>query len=176
MSTDLTLRKIAIWLSKNCQKLRHLKKKLPKIVFFFQKNCQWQFSWKKWQSLAFFFIKCQVFGNFFTFKWQFSWCSGLGLTFSMLSVFSWQPPPSCGRTAVCSALQVSHFAAGFCAAKAFLPRLVLQVFSWNNKLHLRIKFNLRKDFYLKLVKPFFRFFSFFFFVIMFCLFEWLSQF
>ena len=32
----------------------------------------WQFCWKKWQFLSiFFFFKCQIFGNFLTFKWQF---------------------------------------------------------------------------------------------------------
>ena len=38
---ELTLRKSAIWLSKNCQKLDI--KKMPKIVIFFKKNCHWQF-------------------------------------------------------------------------------------------------------------------------------------
>ena len=36
-SHDLTLRKIAIWLSKNCQKLDIFSKKLTKIVLFFNK-------------------------------------------------------------------------------------------------------------------------------------------
>ena len=35
MCLYLTLRKIAIWLSKNCQKLDIQKKKLPKIFIFF---------------------------------------------------------------------------------------------------------------------------------------------
>ena len=51
------LRKIANWMSKNCQKLATLKK-LPKIVFFSNCHCQfffkdnfWQLFWKKcfWQ-------------------------------------------------------------------------------------------------------------------------------
>ena len=54
--------------------------KLPKIYFFFQKNCHWQIFWKKWKFLEFFFEKhfkflekkiwktFKVFGNFFTFK------------------------------------------------------------------------------------------------------------
>jgi len=54
----LTLRKIAIWLSKNCQKLDTFFKKIAKNFHFFQKKLP--------------FAKlCQVFGNFLTVKWQF---------------------------------------------------------------------------------------------------------
>ena len=41
----LTLRKIAIWLSKNCQKLDIFSKKIAKNFHFFLKNCHWQFFW-----------------------------------------------------------------------------------------------------------------------------------
>ena len=51
-SLILTLRKIAIWMSKNCQKLS-----------FFQKKMQLK--------------KSQSFDNFLTFKWQNSWESCL---------------------------------------------------------------------------------------------------
>jgi len=61
--TVLTLRKIAIWLSKSCQGLDH----------FFQKNCQWQLFWKNENFWQFFWKGCQVFGNFLTVEWQ---CSG----------------------------------------------------------------------------------------------------
>ena len=57
-------------------------KKFPKLDFFFQQNwqkvsffqqnCQWQFCWKNDTFCQFFWKKCQVFGNFLTFKWQFS--------------------------------------------------------------------------------------------------------
>ena len=40
----LTLRKIAIWMSKNCQKLYFFF--IDKNCHFFQQNCQWQFCWK----------------------------------------------------------------------------------------------------------------------------------
>ena len=56
---NLTLRKIAIWMSKNC----------PKLDIFFKKN---------WQKIVIFF-KCQVFGIFLTFNWQFSGGSGCHL-------------------------------------------------------------------------------------------------
>ena len=69
---NLTLRNITIWMSKYCQKLEVFFKKLKKIVIFFQQNCQWQFCYKKWQFFQFFWKKCQVFGNFLTFKWQYS--------------------------------------------------------------------------------------------------------
>ena len=39
MDLELTLRKIAIWLSKNCPKRAIFSKKLPKLSFF-SKNCQ----------------------------------------------------------------------------------------------------------------------------------------
>ena len=54
---QLTLRKIAIWLSKNWQKLDIFSQKIDKNFHFFQKNCHWQFFWKKWQFLAIFFEK-----------------------------------------------------------------------------------------------------------------------
>ena len=41
-SPQLTLWKIAIWLSKNCQKL-YFFKKIEKNCHFFQQNCHWQF-------------------------------------------------------------------------------------------------------------------------------------
>ena len=50
---DLTIRKIFIWLSKNCQKLDIFSKKIAKNFHFSSKNCQ-------------------RLGNFLTFKWQFS--------------------------------------------------------------------------------------------------------
>ena len=40
---NLTFRKIAIRMSKNCQKLDMFFKKIAKSFHFFQKNCQWQF-------------------------------------------------------------------------------------------------------------------------------------
>ena len=75
VNLNLTLRKIAIWMSKNCQKLD--------FFFLIDKNCHFfnqiangnfvekndnfcQFSWKK----------CQVFVYFLTVKWQFSGGSG----------------------------------------------------------------------------------------------------
>ena len=61
----LTLRKIAIWLSKNCLKKSHFFKKIAKNFRFFQKNCQWQFFWKKWKFLAIFFEKMSSFWQFF---------------------------------------------------------------------------------------------------------------
>ena len=54
---DLTLLKIAIWLSKNCQKLDIFWKKIAKNFHFFKKNCQWQFFWKISKFLAIFFWK-----------------------------------------------------------------------------------------------------------------------
>ena len=66
--TCLTLRKIAIWMSKNCQK------KWQKL--FFEQNCQRQFCWNKWQFVSIFLTKCQFMGNFLTFKRQFSVGSG----------------------------------------------------------------------------------------------------
>ena len=72
---ELTLRKTAIWMSKNCQKLEIFFKKIDKNCHFFNKIAIgnfieinnnfihfWQFFWKKFH----------VFGNFLTFKWQFS--------------------------------------------------------------------------------------------------------
>ena len=53
VSTQLILRKITIWLSKNCSKLDIFFKKLQKIVIFWY----WQFCWKKWQFLSIFFKK-----------------------------------------------------------------------------------------------------------------------
>jgi len=43
-STHLNIRKIAIGMSKTCQKLTIFFKKIAKIFFFFQNNYQWQFS------------------------------------------------------------------------------------------------------------------------------------
>ena len=82
--SHLTLRKIVIWLKK-LPKTWHFFKKIAKIfLFFFQKNLQFFFFQKNCQKFSFFFKenndkfwqfcwkKCQVFGNFLTFKWQFS--------------------------------------------------------------------------------------------------------
>ena len=59
---ELTLRKIAIWLSKNCQKLDIFSKKIAKNFHFFQKNCHF------WQLKNFFFKILAIFwhsnGNF----------------------------------------------------------------------------------------------------------------
>ena len=66
LSLHLTLRKIAIWMSKNCQKLDIFFKKIDKNCHFFQQNCHWQF------CLSIFLKKRQFSGNFLTFKWQFS--------------------------------------------------------------------------------------------------------
>ena len=62
VTENLTLRKIAIWLSKNCQKPDIFSKKIAQNFHFFQKNCHWLFF--KWKMLAIFLKKCQVFGNF----------------------------------------------------------------------------------------------------------------
>ena len=51
----LTLRKIAYWMSKNCQKLTFFLN--WQKLSFFQQNCQWQFCWKIWQFLSIFFEK-----------------------------------------------------------------------------------------------------------------------
>ena len=51
----LTLQKIAIWMSKNCQKLDIFSKNWPKMTIFDT-----------------FWTKCQVLANLLTFKWQFS--------------------------------------------------------------------------------------------------------
>ena len=57
-------------MSKSCQKLDIFSKKLPRIVF--KKNYQCQFFGKNVNFWQFFEKKSQVFGNFLTFKWQFS--------------------------------------------------------------------------------------------------------
>ena len=73
MSHELTLRKIAIWMSKNCQKFDIFFKKNWQKFSFFQKNCQWQFFGQKMTIFVnFFWKKCQIFGNFLTFNKQFS--------------------------------------------------------------------------------------------------------
>ena len=61
-SIQLTLRKIAIWLSKNWQKLDIFFKKIAKNCHFFPKKL----------SMAIFWKKCQVLSldNFLTVKWQ----------------------------------------------------------------------------------------------------------
>ena len=70
---NLTLRKIAIWLSKNCPKLDIFQKKIAKNFHFFKKIAIGNFFWKKMKIFGFFFLKkCQVLGNFLTVKWQFS--------------------------------------------------------------------------------------------------------
>ena len=63
---NLTLRKIAIWLSKNCQKLNLFFFKLPKIC-------------KKMKFFGNLKKKSQVFGNFLTVKWQFFGGSGFNI-------------------------------------------------------------------------------------------------
>ena len=63
----LTLRKIAIWLSKNCQKLDIFFKKIAKNVHFFSKKL----------PLAIFFFKWKFLAIFLTVKWQFTGGSGL---------------------------------------------------------------------------------------------------
>ena len=60
---ELTLQKIAIWLSINCQKLDIFSKKLPKI---------------------FILKKCQVFGYFLTVKWLFSGGSAVDMYITAL--------------------------------------------------------------------------------------------
>ena len=65
-----TLRRIGIWMSKNWPKL-DIFLNCQKFSIF-QKNCQRQFFWKKMNFFLQFLKKCQVFGNFLTFKWQFS--------------------------------------------------------------------------------------------------------
>ena len=61
-----------------CQKIDISFKKIDKIVIF-QQNCHWQFCWKNDNFWQFFWKECQVFGNFLTFKWQFSGGSALGM-------------------------------------------------------------------------------------------------
>ena len=59
---DLTLRKIAIWMYKKIAKnLTFFQKKLPKIVIFFKKNCQWHFFWKNANFWQFFDIQMAIF-------------------------------------------------------------------------------------------------------------------
>ena len=72
----LTLRKIAIWLSKNCQKLDIFSKKIARNFHFFQKIANSNFVEKNENFWQFFAEKCQVFGNFLTVKWQFSGGAG----------------------------------------------------------------------------------------------------
>ena len=68
----LTLRKIAIWMSKNAKKLyTFLEKKLPKIVFF-QNNCHWNKMSRLWL--------------FFTFKWRFAG-GPCNMSFTIISGF-----------------------------------------------------------------------------------------
>ena len=50
----LTLRKNAIWLSKNCRKLDLFFQKNCQKLSFFQQNCQWQFCFKNVKFLAIF--------------------------------------------------------------------------------------------------------------------------
>ena len=56
---------IAIWLSKNWQKLDIFSQKIAKNFHFFQKNCHWQFFWTKWQFLSIFLKKMSSFWQFF---------------------------------------------------------------------------------------------------------------
>ena len=60
-TSNLTLRKIANWMSKNCQKLVIFFKKIDKNCHFFQQNCHWQFCWKNVKFLA---IYWHSIGNF----------------------------------------------------------------------------------------------------------------
>ena len=57
LTVDLTLRKIAIWMSKNYKKFTFFQKNWQKLSFFFQQNCQWQFCWKKKTIFVNFFEK-----------------------------------------------------------------------------------------------------------------------
>ena len=52
-------------------------KKLPKIFIFFKKIATGNFFEKNENFWQFFWKKCQVFGNFWTVKWQFSGGSAL---------------------------------------------------------------------------------------------------
>ena len=61
----LTLRKIAIWLSKKLPKTWHFFQKNCQKFSYFKKNCHWQFCWKNDNLCQFFGKKCQVLGNFF---------------------------------------------------------------------------------------------------------------
>ena len=58
-------------MSKNCQKLEKISKKFPKFSFF-QKIANGNFFEKNENFMQFFKKFFQVFGNFLTFKWQFS--------------------------------------------------------------------------------------------------------
>ena len=60
-SYNLTLRKIAIWLSINCPKLDIFSKNFH----FFQKNWQWQFFWKNMKIFGNFFEKMSTFWQIF---------------------------------------------------------------------------------------------------------------
>ena len=73
---DLTLRKVAIWMSKNskknwknvqknCQKLSFFSKNCQKLSFFFQKIANGNFLEKKDNFWQFFEKKCQRFWQFF---------------------------------------------------------------------------------------------------------------
>ena len=74
---------------KIAQNLTFFQKNWQKLSFFHQ-NCHWQFCWKKLKFLAFFLEKCQVLGNFLTFKWQFS--GGSGLVLCAMSALTWVVP------------------------------------------------------------------------------------
>ena len=85
-------------MSKKCQKLNFFFK-LPKKVFLFSKKLPknfiflkkkehfWQFKKEKkgnfWQLCS---KECKVFGNFLTFKWQFSRGSGVGVNSQIVIV------------------------------------------------------------------------------------------
>ena len=79
VTMNLTLWKIAIVMSKNCQNPYFFFLNCRKFSYFFEKNENfWQFFWKK----------CQVFGNFFTFKWQFSGGSAINISLYQQLKFS----------------------------------------------------------------------------------------
>ena len=64
----------------DCQKiaknLTFFQKKLPKIFIFFKKIANGNFFFFNENFWQFFWKKCKIFGNFLTFKWQFSGGSG----------------------------------------------------------------------------------------------------
>ena len=66
LGCHLTLQKIAIWLSKKCQKLDIFFQKIAKnFLFFFKKIANGNFFWKKWKFLAIFLEKMSSFWQFF---------------------------------------------------------------------------------------------------------------
>ena len=91
-SPHLTLRKIAIWLSKNCQKLDIFSKQLPKIVIF-SKKLPIAFLKKERQFRAiFFYIQMAIFWRVRkvnTSPWQRYKCEAVFVTLSNLRLHDW---------------------------------------------------------------------------------------